>query len=404
MHSAVITKPDKKVFAVLDVGTTKVSCVLVKIIANNKIKILGIGYKKSAGIYSGAIVNAKEASDSVLSVIEEVEEVSSETIEEVYLNVVGTQIKSRMISSTISDIHNKVAVRDIRRIFNKNNENMKNDEIIIHNIPLEYILDDIRGIADPIGMYGHVLHVNMHTISLPNSVLLNLQHCVTQHQTRFNGCVLSAYSAGVACINKDEKELGVTVIDIGGGSTSIGVFSEGGFVYAASIPVGGVLITRDIASAFSIDLDSAEKLKVLKGNVILTTTDQNDIVEVEKVGEENDKVQISLSDLISVIRPRVEEIFEMVKNEIKGKNIHRVVLTGGSSQLTSIRELASHILGCQVRLGTPLVLEGMGECNRNPSLSATIGAVVLISKIIQDRINSTEDGIISKIIHFIKGY
>ena len=402
MHSVIITKPSKKVFAVLDIGTTKVACIIVKITTNNTIQVLGVGYKKSAGVYSGAIINVKEAFKSVASAIEEAEKNSEETIEEVYINVSGTKISSKISSTTIADINGKVTNRDIKRIFNQSNENINNSEAIIHSISLEYILDNIKGITDPVGMYGSIVQANTHIITIPNSLSLNLQHCVTQNQVYFKGCIVSAYSSGVSCINEDEKELGITVIDIGGGSTSVGVFKGGNLIYAASIPVGGVLITRDIASAFSIEMKDAEKLKVLRGNVILTTTDNNEIMEVERIGESNEKVQISLSDLVSVIRPRVEEIFEMIRNDLQDKITSRVVITGGTSELTSVREVSSHILGCQTRLGVPVILDGMKHYNRNPSLSAIIGSTILISQLSQGN-NSEKTGFFNKIFEFVKG-
>ena len=404
MYSAVIKAPAKKVFAILDMGTSKVVCIVVRLSADYEVQILSISYKESFGIYSGAITNAKSASSSILSAIEESEKESGEVVEEIYVNVAGSKILSQIISSEITDINHKVTLRDIRRIFNKSNETINNKEVIIHNIPIEYSLDNIKGIIDPVDMYGNTLKVNMHTITMAHSVLLNLEHCITQFQAHFRGCMISAYCSGLACISDDEKELGVTVIDIGGGSTSIGIFREGNLVYAASIPIGGNLITRDIACAFSIDMVNAEKLKVLKGNVILTSTDQDNLTEVEIIGESDNKVQISASDLVGVIRPRVEEIFEMAYHEIKTKITHRAVITGGSSQLVSIRELASHILGCQVRLGTPNPLEGLGDYNRHPSLSAVVGSIFLIiQQMKQNPLNSIKKGIFNKVLEFVKG-
>lgn len=401
MYSAVIKKPTSKVFAVLDIGTTKIVCMIIKSVANNDVQVLGISYKESIGIYSGAIINAKDASACILSAVEEAEKKSEEVINEIYVNISGSKVSSQTILAEITDINNKVSPRDIRRIFNHSNENVNNKEVIIHNIPLEYILDNIKGIEDPIGMYGNTLKVSMHTVTIAHSVLLNLEHCVTQCQSHFKGCIISAYSSAVACITEDEKELGVAVIDIGGGSTSIGVFREGNLIYVSSVPVGGNLITRDIASAFSIDMANAEKLKVLKGNVILTASDQNDIMEVEKIGENNDTVQISISDLVHIIRPRVEEIFEIAQNEMKEQVVNRVVVTGGTSQLMSIRELASHILGCQVRIGNPIMLNGMEDYIRNPSLSAIIGSVLLIMK--DNVLIDDKKSWFHKILKFIKG-
>ncbi len=413
MNSAVIVKPNKKVFAVLDVGTVKIACLVARVSLNNEINFLGIGYKKSEGIYSGAIINAKEACASILAAIEEAERASEEIIEEIYINVAGIKILSQITTSVITDINNKVTVRDIQRIFNKSNENINNKEAIIHNIPLGYVLDNIKGITDPVGMYGSVMKLSMHTITMANSTLLNLKHCVTQNQAYLKGCIVSAYSSAFSCISEDEKELGVTVIDIGGGSTSIGIFSEGQLTYAASIPIGGALITRDIASAFSVDMSDAEKLKVCKGNVILTTTDRNDIMEVNKIGEHNDRIQVCLSDLIAVIRPRAEEIFEIVRDEVKNKITSRVVITGGTSQLTSIRELASHVLSCQARLGVPNLVDNnatkvnfciSGDYARNPSLSALIGSAMLISKTIKENVAQGEKrSIFSKVLEFIRG-
>ncbi len=404
MYSAIIKPPAKKNFAVLDMGTSKVVCVVATLSVERCPQILSVVYKESAGIYSGAITNAKDAGSCILSAIEDAEKESGEVVEEIYVNVAGSKILSQIISSEISDINSKVTLRDIKRIFNKCSETISNKEVIIHNIPIEYTLDSIKGIVDPIGMYGSALRVNMHTVTMAHSVLLNLEHCITQFQAYFKGCVISAYSSGLACISNDEKELGVTVIDIGGGSTSVGIFQDGNLVHTISIPVGGNLITRDIACAFSIDLMNAEKLKVLRGNVILTSVEQDHVTEVETIGESENTVQISVSDLVGVIRPRVEEIFEMVYHEIKQYITNRVVLTGGTSQLLSIRELASHVLGCQVRLGIPNSIEGLGDYDRNPALSATVGSIsLIIQEMKNSHIGNTKKGIFNKMLEFVKG-
>ncbi|MBQ4875087.1 MAG: cell division protein FtsA [Rickettsiaceae bacterium H1] len=404
MHSAIITRPNKKVFAVLDIGTTKIVCIVIKVIRSNSTKIIGIVYKQSSGIYSGTIINAKEAANSVSSVIEEAEKNSEETIGEIYVNIAGSQISSRIFSTTITDISGKVTFRDIKRVLNRSNENVNNNEVIIHNIPLEYVLDNIKGITDPVGMYGNIMQMNMHTVTTTHSALLNLQHCVTQNQVYFKGCILSAYSSTIACINDNEKELGLTVIDIGGGSTSIGIFNEGNLVYANSIPVGGILITRDIASAFSISIADAEKIKVLRGNVIFTATNQNDIIELEKNGENSEKIEISLLDLVNVIRPRVEEIFEMIRDKIGNRITNKAILTGGASQLKNIKELAGHILGCQIRLGIPKNLDGLETYKSNPSLSASIGSLILIKRLMKENnIQGKKTGFFTKMLEFVKG-
>ncbi len=400
MHSAVITTPKKQIFAVLDIGTTKIACIIFNVNSHNTVEVLGVGYKKSTGIYSGTVINAKEALASVSQAIEAAEKDSGEIIEEIYINVSGTKVSSQIFSTTITDINNKVTTRDIRRIFNQSNENINNHEAIIHNIPVEYTLDNIRGISDPTGMYGSIMKVTMHTITMSNSSLLNLQHCVTKNQIYFKGCTISAYSSCVSCINEDEQKLGITVIDIGGGSTSVGIFKEGSLIYASSIPMGGILITRDIASVFNINITDAEKIKVLKGNVI--PTNQSEIIEVAPTEDSNEAVQISSLDLTNVILSRTEEILEMVKNDIKDKITNRVIITGGTSQLTGIREVAANILGSQIRLGVPQKLLGMEKYNQNPSLSAAVGSITLIANLMNED-NSSKKKIFKRILNFIKG-
>lgn len=381
MYSAVIVKPKRNVFAVLDIGTTKIVCLIVKVNSNSSYKVTGIGYKIAEGISGGSITNVKHAGYSISSTISLAEQVSEETIDQIYVSVAGCNISSFNVHNEIISSSHQISDRDIKRVIFQTFEKYIEENVIIHNIPLKYHLDDMIDIKEVCGLYGKRLSADVNVVTASRPALTNMESCIVNNRgLNMAGCIASSYSAGLACLSEDEKELGTAIIDIGGGCTAIGIFTRGKFVYANSIPIGGMHITRDIAYGLCTSIENAERIKILYGSTIITSIDEGERIAVQS-NESDDPVQVLKSELINIIRPRVEEILEMVKEQLNVQKdpVNKVVITGGTSQLASIKEIAGYILNRKTRIGCPISVNGIdGEYDKNPVFSAAIGSIKLI--------------------------
>ncbi|CCF77913.1 Actin-like ATPase involved in cell division FtsA [Wolbachia endosymbiont of Onchocerca ochengi] len=381
MYSAVIVKPKRNTFAVLDIGTTKIICLIVEISGNLNYKITGTGYKIAEGINGGSVTDIKHANCSISSTIALAKQISEKTIDQIYVNVAGCGISSFNTHNEIITANHEISDRDIKRVVSQTFEKYIEENIIIHNIPLKYQLDDMTDIKEVSGLYGKKLSADMNVVTASRPALTNIENCIINNDgISMAGCVASAYSAGFACLSEDEKELGTAIVDIGGGYTAVGIFKRGKPIYASSIPIGGVHITRDIAYGLCTSIEYAERIKILYGNTIITSIDKNEYITVQN-NENDEPIQVPKYKLVDIVRPRVEEILELVKEQFQEQKnlINKVIITGGTSQLTSMKEIASYVFNKQVRIGYPESCNGLeDEYNKNPIFSAAIGSIKLI--------------------------
>ncbi|WDM85455.1 cell division protein FtsA [Ehrlichia sp. JZT12] len=405
LHSTAITGTKKDVFAVVDLGSTKIVCFIVKVCHNGSPEIIGIGYKASEGINGGTITDMKCATRSILACIESAKQVAQVlTISQVYVNISGCDVCSTNVINEINSTMHKISDVDIKNIMLQTYEKCHEDQVVLHNIPIMYHLDDLNNIIELKGLYGSKLKASMHIVTASKFALLNIENCLTNCNLNIAGCVVESYASGVSCITQDERELGTMIIDIGGRYTSVGVFNQGKFVYADSIPLGGIHITNDIAYGLCINIKDAERIKVLYGDAMLMSLDKDGIIEAE-VGDD-EIISVARSNLVKIINPRVEEIFDVVKNRVgKQKSlINKVVITGGSSKLSNIKEVASYVLGKQVKVGLPMVLKGINEdCKYNPIFSAAIGMTSLVLNVLytKEKATSKKDSILEKFLKLI---
>ncbi|NSM56677.1 cell division protein FtsA [Wolbachia endosymbiont of Atemnus politus] len=407
MYSAVIVKPKRNVFAVLDIGTTKIICLIVKISNNFNYKITGTGYKIAEGVNGGLITDVKHANYSISSTVGLAEQVSEETIDQIYVNIAGCSISSFNVHNEIIAANHEISDRDIKRVVFQTFEKYIEENVIIHNIPLKYHLDDMTDIKEVSGLYGKRLSADVNVVTASRPALTNIENCITNNNgISMAGCIASAYSAGLACLSENEKELGTAIVDIGGGCTAIGIFKRGKFIHASSIPVGGIHITRDIAYGLCTSIEHAERIKILYGNTIVTSIDENEYITVQN-SESDEPTQVLKSELVDIIRPRIEEILGLIREQFWEQKdpINKVVITGGTSQLASIKEIASYIFNKQVRIGCPESCSGLdGEYNKNPVFSAAIGSIKLIIDTFYKNNPGMlgHDGKISKLYHWVK--
>ncbi len=374
--------------AALDIGTTKVCCLIARAGVDlgpyepRGLKIIGIGHHVSGGLRSGTVVDLDETETAIRATVEAAEQMAGENIREVVVNLSGGEPQSRLIAYEISIAGHEIGDGDLRRILDPSvlRNGLARERELIHTIPVGYSIDGNRGVRDPRGMYGERLGVNLHIITALSGSVRNLETSVQRCHLGVEDKIVSAYASALSSLVEDEIQLGVTCVDMGGGTTSIAVFFDGELVHTDSIPLGGVHVTNDIARGLSTPLKQAERLKTLYGSALPSSSDDREIIKVPLVGEDKaaESSQVPRSMLVGIIRPRVEEILEMVRDRLEAAGFdkvagRRVVLTGGASQLPGVCELAGSIIDKQVRMGRPRALEGMPEATTGPAFSTSAG-------------------------------
>ena len=376
-----MTKSRTGLIAALDIGSSKICCFIAHANEEGGIRILGIGHHASDGVKCGAIVDMEAAQASILTAVTAAEEHSGERIRDVIVSITGGNPTSHTYGLDVPISGHEVGEADIRRVHGQHLavEN-RDDRKLIHRIPVDYSIDGNRGIRDPRGMFGEKLGVSMHVVTAGAGGLRNLTTCVAKCHLDIADMVVSPYASALACLVEDEMDLGATVIDMGGGTTTISVFYDGHVVHTDYIPVGGAHVTNDIARGLSTPLFHAERMKTLYGSCIPSPSYEREVIDVPLIGEENrhQPNHVPRSMLVGIIRPRMEETFELVRSRLEASGVdnlagRRLVLTGGASHLTGARELAALVLEKQVRMGRPLRLSGLAEATSGPAFSTCAG-------------------------------
>ena len=378
------TKPRNRVLAALDVGTTKICCLISKPPQERGSgpRIVGIGHQVSNGLRNGAVVDLAQAETAIRATVEAAEQMAGENIDNVIVNLSGGRPKSRLLAYEVAIGGHEIGDFDIRRILDPANlSNEKPEEYeLLHRIPIGYGIDGNRSIADPRGMFGERLSVNMHVITALRGPLRNLETVVRRCDLGIERVVVSPYAAALGCLSEEEKALGTTCIDMGGSTTSVSVFFDGELVHTDTLPVGGVHVTKDIARGLVTAYAHAERLKTLYGNAMPSANDDRQLIQVPSVGEEESPEANSIprSVLVGIVRPRIEEVFELVRDHLKEAGFDQVagrglVLTGGASQLPGVREVADATLNKQARFGRPIAMSGMAEAAAGPAFAVCMG-------------------------------
>lgn len=376
-----LAKPKTGLIAALDIGTTKVCCFVAQVESAGNIRVVGIGHQKSRGLRAGAIVDMDLAEESIRGAVHAAEQMAGETIREAFVNLTCGAPSSQSVAIEVSIAGHEVGDNDLRRVLGQGYlYHEASDREIIHSIPVNYTIDGSRGIRDPRGMYGERLGVNMHVVSATAGPVRNLKTCVARGHLDLQALVVSPYAAALSTLVEDEMDLGVTCIDMGGGTTSIAVFLDGEVIYTECIPIGGQYVTSDIARGLSTPLVHAERMKTLYGSTLATSADEHEVIDVPQVGEDEHAIpnHVPKSILVGIIQPRLEETFELARSRLEASGLdkvagRRVVLTGGGSQLQGVRELAALILDKQVRMGRPLRLGGLADATAGPAFATCAG-------------------------------
>ena len=376
---------EERIVCGLDIGTTKIACLVGRKNEHGKIEILGLGQCDSVGVSRGVVSNIEKTVNSIKLAVEEAEQKAGVDIEFVNVGIAGQHIRSLQHRGmrTRNSLEDEIVQKDIDELIDDMHKLvMQPGEDIIHVLPQEFIVDNEQGIKDPIGMAGIRLEANFHIITGQIAAAKNIHRCVTRAGLEENELILEPLASSEAVLSEEEKEAGVVLVDIGGGTTDIAIFQDGIIRHTAVIPFGGNVITEDIKSGCTIMKNQAELLKVRFGSAVTAENLENEIVCIPGLRGREPK-EISIKNLASIIQARMEEIIEHIYYEIKNsgsqeKLIAGIVVTGGGSQLKHISQLFQYMTGMDTRIGYPnehLAGNNVEEIT-SPMYSTGIGLVI----------------------------
>lgn len=373
-------KDECKLIVGLDIGTSKVLAIVGEVNANAEVEIIGYGHHPATGMRKGVVANIEETVTAIQRAVEEAELMAGCQIYSVYAGIAGAHINSFNSHGVVAVRDSEVDENDVERVIESAKAvAIPNDQSILHVLPQEYIIDGQEGIRHPIGMNGIRLEANLHMVTASVSSEKNIEKCIRRCGLEVDDIILEQLASCESVLTNDEKELGVCLVDIGGGTTDIAVYSEGAVRHTAVIPVAGDQVTNDIAIALRTPTASAEELKKRYGCALRQLAAIDESIEVQTVGDRPSR-KLSKQTLAEVVEPRIEELFDLIKVDLRRNGFEHlirsgVVLTGGSSKMEGMIELAEEIFHLPVRLGMPKYLGGLSEVVKNPIYSTGVGLV-----------------------------
>ncbi len=382
------------VVAALDVGSSKVVCLIGRLRPHapqqaltrrsHAIEVIGFGHTLARGTKAGTVVNLVQAEDAIRRAVDAAERMASVEIESVVLSISSGRPTSELFAAEIEVLGSAVTENDIARVLAAGSRHsLRDGRAVLHSLPVGYSIDGENGIRDPRGMLGSRFGVDMHVATTDVGAARNLMLAVERCHLEVEAMAASPYVAGLAVLADDEADLGAAVVDMGAGTTTIAAFQAGRLVHIDGFALGGNHVTMDLARGLNSRISDAERIKTLYGSVLSGGSDERDMITVPPL-DENDREQaqfVSRATLVSIIKPRVEEILEMVRDRLAACPIAadrrgHVVLTGGASQLNGLPELAARLIGRPVRLGRPLGIAGVPEVAKGPAFAVAAGLLV----------------------------
>lgn len=371
--------------AALDVGSTRLVCLLARITDNQGgIEVLGVGHQAAKGIAGGVITDMTLAEAAIRETIHQAESMAKDVLRDTPLHQVIVSVPGGLVEGQHHHVKIALQGQDVGAVDIANAIRVAQDQAhqdgqeLIHAIPTGFTLDGHRGIENPHGMSGTELGVEVHVVRAPLTGLKNLASCIEASHLGIETLCTAPYAAALSVMEADERNLGCILIDIGGHTTSYAVFRKDRMVAAGSIPLGGHHVSSDIAQGMNTAQSNAERIKILYGSAIATISDDHDMIDVTQLGddEHDEPAHVPRSMLVGIMQPRLEEIFEMVRarlDEIPAASVNRVVLTGGAAQTSALKDLCQMILNKQVRIGRPDRVEGLPDSACGPSFSCVLG-------------------------------
>jgi cell division protein FtsA len=384
------------VVAILDVGTSKIACLVLRfdgpeqfrnvdgvgsMAGQSQFRVIGAATTRSRGVRFGEIDAMQETERAIRTVVQAAQKMAKVRVDHVIASLSGGRPRSYGLDGALDVSDGAVTEQDISQVMASCDvPDYGADREVLHAQPVNFALDQRSGLADPRGQIGHRLTTDMHMLTVDTATLQNLFYCIKRCDLELAGLASSAYVSGMSSLVEDEQELGAACIDLGGGSTSISVFMKKHMIYADSVRMGGDHITSDISMGLQIPAATAERIKTFYGGVVATGMDDREMIETggETGDWEHDRRTVSRAELIGIMRPRVEEILEEVRARLDAAGFEhlssqQIVLTGGGSQIPGLDGLANKILGQQVRLGRPLRVQGLPQAAIGPAFSSAVG-------------------------------
>jgi len=376
-----MVRDSKNLVVGLDIGTSKIVAIVAELGPEGELNVIGLGTQPSRGLKRGVVVNIEATMASIQRVLEEAELMADCRIARVTTGIAGSHIRSLNSSGMVAIKEGEVVQADIDRVIETAKAiAIPNDQQILHILPQEFIIDGQDDVREPLGMSGVRLEVKVHIVTGAVSAVENIAKCVRRCGLEVQDIVLQPLASAAAVLNDDEKELGVCLMDIGGGTTDIAVFAGGAIRHTAVIPIAGDQVTNDIAMTLRTPTKEAEELKVRYGCALRQLADPNDIIEVPGVGERAPR-KLSRPMLAEVIEPRIEELFQFVQSEVRRSGFEEmissgVVITGGSALLQGITELGEEVFHMPVRVGVPTYAGGLADVVKSPRYATTVGLLL----------------------------
>ena len=371
----------KNLLVALDIGTSKIIAIVAEINDDGGIEVLGLGQHPSKGLKKGVVVNIESTVNGIQRALEEAELMADCKIRDVLTGIAGSHIKSFNSHGMVAIKDKEVSQFDVDRVIETARAvNIPMDQQILHILTQEFIIDGQEDVREPVGMSGVRLEVKVHIVTGAVSAAQNIMKCVRRCGLEVRDLVLQPLASAIAVLSQDEKDLGVCLVDIGGGTADIAVFTGGSIRHTAVIPIAGDQITNDIAMALRTPTKDAEDIKIAHGCALRQMASVNDVIEVPGVGDREPR-QLSRQTLAEVIEPRVEELYSLIQRELRASGFEEllssgIVLTGGSAAMQGMVELGEEVFHMPVRLGVPNYSGGLSEVVRNPRFSTVVGLLL----------------------------
>ncbi len=376
-----VKRTDKNLIVGLDIGTSKVVAIVGEIGPDGQIEIIGLGSSRSRGLKKGVVVNIDSTVQSIQRAVEEAELMAGCEVHSVYAGIAGSHIRALNSHGIVAIRDNEVSVGDIDRVIDAARAvAIPADQKILHILPQEFVIDNQEGVKEPIGMSGVRLEAKVHIVTGAVSAAQNIVKCVRRCGLEVDDIILEQLASSYSVLTDDEKDLGVGLVDIGGGTTDIAVFTDGAIHHTAVIPIAGDQVTNDIAVALRTPTQHAEDIKVRYACALTQLANPDETIEVPSVGDRPPR-RLARQTLAEVVQPRYEELFSLIQAELRRSGFEEqivagIVLTGGSSKMEGVVELAEEIFHMPVRVGVPQHVSGLADVVRNPIYATGVGLLL----------------------------
>ncbi len=401
---------DKQLIVGLDIGTSNVTAIVAEVSAEGDIDIIGMGKHASRGMKKGVVVNIESTANSIKRAVEEAELMAGCEIHSVYVGIAGSHINSFNSHGMVAIRDKEVSADDLDRVMDAARAVViSTDQKILHVLPQQFLIDDQGGIREPVGMSGVRLEVDVHMVTGSDSAVQNVIKCIHRCHLEVDDIILEQVAGSNSVLTEDEKELGVCLVDIGGGTTDVAVLMNGAIRHSKVFPVAGDQVTNDIAVALRTPTKYAEEIKVKYACALRQLTNPDEMIEVPCVGDRPPR-RLARQVLAEVVEPRYEELFTLIKNELQRSGLEEfcaagVVITGGSAKMEGAVELAEEVFHMPVRIGVPQEIDGLTDMVKDPLYATGVGLILCGNQNQQHGSTDFDEevGVFSKISQWFRG-